>query len=286
MENKTAAERQRKKQRKPISKGLWSEVLRRQEYRCANRPGSTFEIKEYACLLWQEGRGGTFDGSGHEVDHIQPWCLQDIENGIDPDRIENLQALCANCHKRKTDLERSTYVRSKRQRPRPNLTAQQATLPPRVLTPVAETKTTTIASSSWHDKAVVKQVATLEFADADNLRPVDKTTFDICAQLLKAQHSRSERSDWDVCLMNAYRCADRKQIWIIVNSRWCANKGRLHHKSHAYFVVDYTYRTVRQRCCCVSDTAWSTGMTCKAFNNNPRNKSITDLLSPQLSALF
>jgi len=107
--------------RRSISLPIVNEILRRQEYKCANKPGSTNEIKGYPCLLWSSPtHTGTFDASGHEVDHIHPFALSGNRPGnMDPDDIGNLQALCAGCHRKKTHDERPKQVIYRRKQKRP-----------------------------------------------------------------------------------------------------------------------------------------------------------------------
>ena len=69
-----------------------------QHFKCANSPESNIKgLEEYDCLLWQltENRG-IFDKSCYEIDHIVEYSIKQ------DDSIENLQALCSNCHAFKT----------------------------------------------------------------------------------------------------------------------------------------------------------------------------------------
>lgn len=76
-----------------ISDKIKKEVLERQNYRCANN----VNINGYLCLLWKY-ENGLFDNSGYQFDHIEEYCLSKNNN------IENIQALCHNCHAVKTKL--------------------------------------------------------------------------------------------------------------------------------------------------------------------------------------
>lgn len=89
-----------KRQRVRISDSTKKQVLGRQQYRCANAPGSTLhkQLNGYTCPRWHQ-HGGSFDESGYQVDHIVEECLSGSSN--DP---SNLQALCLSCHGVKTDL--------------------------------------------------------------------------------------------------------------------------------------------------------------------------------------
>lgn len=69
------------------------EVLKKQEYKCANQYG----INGYKCLLWRY-ENGSFDLSGYQFDHIEEYCLTQNNS------IDNIQALCPNCHAVKTKL--------------------------------------------------------------------------------------------------------------------------------------------------------------------------------------
>jgi 5-methylcytosine-specific restriction endonuclease McrA len=72
-----------------ISKHVIQAVLRKQNYKCAN------SIKDYTCLLWKINNGN-FDEAGYHFDHINEYCLTK-DNSLD-----NIQALCPNCHSVKT----------------------------------------------------------------------------------------------------------------------------------------------------------------------------------------
>lgn len=75
-------------------------ILDRQKNRCANRPGSgLFRLNDYECLLWKLNKNknkGRFDSSGYQFDHVIEFSLCHETN------VDNLQALCANCHFYKT----------------------------------------------------------------------------------------------------------------------------------------------------------------------------------------
>lgn len=86
-----------------ISKAQEHRILARQRHRCANQPGSKVHkyLREYACLLWASD-AGVFDEAGFEIDHDIQW-----SSGIaDVNHDDNLQALCPNCHRRKTQIDR------------------------------------------------------------------------------------------------------------------------------------------------------------------------------------
>jgi len=73
-------------------------VAARQHFKCANRPESNIKgLEGYDCLLWQLTENqGIFDKSCYEIDHIIEHCISHDNS------IENLQALCNNCHAFKT----------------------------------------------------------------------------------------------------------------------------------------------------------------------------------------
>jgi len=77
------------------------QIVRRQLFKCANKPNSTFEKKyNYNCLLFQvPDRNGSFGLEGYEIDHIIP--IRD--GGLAT--FENGQALCLNCHRVKSNTE-------------------------------------------------------------------------------------------------------------------------------------------------------------------------------------
>jgi len=72
-----------------IPKHIMNAVLKRQDNKCAN------SIKDYQCLLWKINNGN-FDEAGYQFDHINEYCLTK-DNSLD-----NIQALCPNCHSVKT----------------------------------------------------------------------------------------------------------------------------------------------------------------------------------------
>lgn len=82
-----------------VSEATKKFVAGSQRYKCANKPGKNLKgLEKYKCPLWaqmDEDRG-CFDECGYEVDHIN-------EVSVSGDNsLENLQALCKNCHLVKT----------------------------------------------------------------------------------------------------------------------------------------------------------------------------------------
>jgi 5-methylcytosine-specific restriction endonuclease McrA len=79
-----------------ISKRDIKTVLLTQYNKCCNRPDKpAVNLRGYGCLLWKY-QDGTFDESGYEMDHINEHCA------TSDNTLENLQALCPNCHSVKT----------------------------------------------------------------------------------------------------------------------------------------------------------------------------------------
>lgn len=75
--------------KKYISIFVKNHILQQQNYKCANT------IKNYKCLLWTTNNG-FFDEAGYEFDHIDEFCLTSNNT------LNNIQALCPNCHAVKT----------------------------------------------------------------------------------------------------------------------------------------------------------------------------------------
>jgi len=68
-------------------------ILERQKNRCANVPGANlYRLGDFSCLLWEGTRKGVFTNDIYEFDHIVEYRLTK-DNSID-----NIQALCPNCH--------------------------------------------------------------------------------------------------------------------------------------------------------------------------------------------
>ena len=98
----------KKKRKHEFSKEQKTTIIQRQDNKCNNFPGSDFQTTyEYQCLLYQNGKDGTFEKKvGYEIDHIIPIFKRgrnDIDNG---------QALCPCCHNVKTKQEKSTTLSS------------------------------------------------------------------------------------------------------------------------------------------------------------------------------
>ena len=81
-----------------LSEAIKKKVAAKQHFRCANRPGVNIKgLNDYECLLWKsDDLKGSFDGSGYQIDHIEEFCISRNND------INNLQALCHNCHAYKT----------------------------------------------------------------------------------------------------------------------------------------------------------------------------------------
>lgn len=79
-----------------INKSTKEAVIDRQGYRCANNPSNpATNLADYQCLLWKY-QNGIFDGAGYQFDHIDEICKSNDNS------INNIQALCPNCHAVKT----------------------------------------------------------------------------------------------------------------------------------------------------------------------------------------
>lgn len=72
------------------------QILINQNYKCANSPiKPALNLSDYKCLIWYY-YNGTFDESGYDFDHIEEHCKTGNNS------INNIQALCPNCHRVKT----------------------------------------------------------------------------------------------------------------------------------------------------------------------------------------
>jgi hypothetical protein len=79
-----------------ISEKIKKSVLELQNYKCANNPNlPAANLHDYKCLLWI-CYDGHFDLSGYDFDHIEEFCKSQNNS------INNIQALCPNCHSVKT----------------------------------------------------------------------------------------------------------------------------------------------------------------------------------------
>ncbi len=79
-----------------ISKKNKDIIVQLQNRQCANSPcNPAVGLKGYQCLLWKY-QGGYFDESEYEFDHKKEFCKGGHNN------VENIQALCPNCHSVKT----------------------------------------------------------------------------------------------------------------------------------------------------------------------------------------
>lgn len=73
-----------------ITESLKKDIAAKQSFKCKA------SVNDYQCPLFFNGRDGTFDEAGYEIDHIQEFSIEQNENEI------NLQALCLMCHRVKT----------------------------------------------------------------------------------------------------------------------------------------------------------------------------------------
>jgi len=82
--------------RKPITQNTKNLICNRQYNRCANSPlKPALNLSDYMCPFWIYNNG-VFDNSGYAIDHIDEVSI------TSNNELENLQALCHNCHAVKT----------------------------------------------------------------------------------------------------------------------------------------------------------------------------------------
>jgi len=82
--------------RKTITQKTKDFIINRQYNRCANSPFSpALNLSDYMCPFWIYN-DGKFDNSGYAIDHINEVSI------TSNNELENLQALCHNCHAVKT----------------------------------------------------------------------------------------------------------------------------------------------------------------------------------------
>lgn len=97
---------------KTLSENIKKIVAGRQKFRCANKPGSKLRgLNGCFCPMYQiPGNAGSFNESGYDIDHI----IEKHDHGSN--HIDNLQALCPNCHAYKTRRYTSKLHRRNRQK--------------------------------------------------------------------------------------------------------------------------------------------------------------------------
>ena len=84
--------------RKTITQKTKDFIINRQYNRCANSPFSpALNLSDYMCPFWIYN-DGKFDNSGYAIDHINEVSI------TSNNELENLQALCHNCHAVKTRI--------------------------------------------------------------------------------------------------------------------------------------------------------------------------------------
>ena len=82
--------------RKTITQKTKELIINRQYNRCANSPFKpALNLTGYTCPFWIYNNG-VFDDSGYAIDHIDEVSI------TSNNELENLQALCHNCHAVKT----------------------------------------------------------------------------------------------------------------------------------------------------------------------------------------
>jgi 5-methylcytosine-specific restriction endonuclease McrA len=101
MESKNAnigsvIENQTNNTRSKLPESMKKRVAAKQNFKCANKPGSELKgLEKYNCAIWKH-RDGTFDESLYQIDHIEEYSISQNND------ISNLQALCPSCHAVKT----------------------------------------------------------------------------------------------------------------------------------------------------------------------------------------
>ena len=84
--------------RKTITQKTKDLIINRQYNRCANSPFKpALNLSGYLCPFWIYNNG-LFDDSGYAIDHIDEVSI------TSNNELENLQALCHNCHAVKTRI--------------------------------------------------------------------------------------------------------------------------------------------------------------------------------------
>lgn len=73
-----------------ITESVKKDIAAKQSFKCKA------SVNDYQCPLFFNGRDGTFDEAGYEIDYIQEFSIEQNENET------NLQALCPMCHRVKT----------------------------------------------------------------------------------------------------------------------------------------------------------------------------------------
>src|SRR5271166_4793955 len=87
--------------RKHLPESIKKRVAGKQNFKCANKPGSNLKnLEEYNCELWKF-RDGSFGEASYEIDHIEEYSIS--QNHME----SNLQALCPACHRVKTSRFRT-----------------------------------------------------------------------------------------------------------------------------------------------------------------------------------
>jgi 5-methylcytosine-specific restriction endonuclease McrA len=97
--------------RPTMSADMRNHILGRQFNKCNNNPNgpSLRNLGTYKCPMWARvEHPGSFDESGHHIDHIEPWA-QTYDNSA-----SQLQALCVACHAVKTRTDNLETLRVKR----------------------------------------------------------------------------------------------------------------------------------------------------------------------------
>jgi hypothetical protein len=87
-----------------LSEAIKKRIAGKQNFKCANKPGSNLKgLEGYSCDLWKLS-DGTFGEALYEIDHIEEYCIS--QNHAE----SNLQALCPSCHRVKTNRFRVKQI--------------------------------------------------------------------------------------------------------------------------------------------------------------------------------
>lgn len=102
-EDDSSVKKSKNKHPRKLTESVKKRVAGRQNFECANKPGTQLEgLENTKCPMWQnESLKGNFNESGYEIDHIIEFCI------TQDDSESNLQALCLSCHRIKTNRFKS-----------------------------------------------------------------------------------------------------------------------------------------------------------------------------------
>lgn len=100
--------------REHLSESIKKQIAGQQFHKCANGPDiELYRLTNYQCPLWISPlHNGVFDEAGYDIDHIEEYSL--TQNNA----MDNLQALCKNCHSVKTKrfMNKHKHKQNKKQK--------------------------------------------------------------------------------------------------------------------------------------------------------------------------